>query len=129
MQRHNQKHLCSRELSESLAVQLERECGLGREQITCYTFGAPRIGNHAYRQYVAERVPDIWHVINDHDIVAKGIKFGYLYKRCGHRVVVRSSGRLAVRPSFFEFLLLQVRCSGAAALWLSGRRSEHLVCM
>lgn len=91
------------------AVQLERECGLRREQIVCYTFGAPRIGNHAYRQYAAERVPDIWHVINDHDIVAKGLKFGYLYKRCGHRVVVRGSGRLAVRPSFFEFLLLQVR--------------------
>jgi hypothetical protein len=51
----------------------------------------------------------MWHIVNDHDIVAKGLKFGFLYKRCGHRVVLRNSGRLAVRPSFFEFLLLQVR--------------------
>ena len=97
-----------------IAVQLERECGLRRGQIVCYTYGTPRCGNHAWRQYAAERVPELWHVINDHDIVAKGLKIGYMYKRCGHRVVVRGSGRLAVRPSFFEFLLLQVRCPAVA---------------
>ena len=97
-----------------LQSQLERESGLRQGQIVCYTYGAPRCGNHAWRQYVAERVPELWHVINDHDIVAKGLKFGFLYKRCGHRVVVRGSGRLAVRPSFFEFLLLQVRCPAVA---------------
>lgn len=48
-------------------------------------------------------------MINDQDVVAKSMKFGCMFKRCGQRVIVSDTGRLAVRPSFFEFLLLQVR--------------------
>lgn len=91
------------------AEDLARHCGLRGEQLACYTVGAPRVGNHAYRQYSNENVPATWHVINDQDIVTKALKFGFMYKRCGHRVIVTSGGRLAVRPSFFEFLVLQVR--------------------
>jgi hypothetical protein len=54
-------------------------------------------------------VPNTWHVINDQDVVAKSMKFGCLYKRCGQRVVVSRTGRLAVRPSFFEYHVLQAR--------------------
>ena len=53
-------------------------------------------------------MPNTWHIINDQDVISKSIKFGCLYKRCGHRVMLSQIGRLAVRPSFFEFHVLQV---------------------
>ena len=33
--------------------------------ISCYTFGAPRTGNHAFAYEYNELVPDTWGVIND----------------------------------------------------------------
>lgn len=89
-------------------MKLTEALGISKEQLVCYTYGAPRIGNHAYKQLSLERVPDMWHIVNDQDVVSKALKLGGLYKRCGHRVIISKSGRLVVRPSFFEFLLLQV---------------------
>ena len=31
----------------------------------CYTFGAPRLGNHAFARLYNTTVPNTWHVIND----------------------------------------------------------------
>ena len=31
----------------------------------CYTFGAPRLGNHAFAHLFNTTVPNTWHVIND----------------------------------------------------------------
>lgn len=36
--------------------------------VTCYTYGAPRTGNHAFANEMVERVPDTWAVINDQDL-------------------------------------------------------------
>ena len=33
--------------------------------ISCYTFGAPRTGNHAFAYEYNELVPDTWGIIND----------------------------------------------------------------
>ena len=33
--------------------------------ISCYTFGAPRTGNHAFAREYNEGVPDTWGIIND----------------------------------------------------------------
>ena len=33
--------------------------------ISCYTFGAPRTGNHAFAYDYNELVPDTWGIIND----------------------------------------------------------------
>ena len=33
--------------------------------VTCYTFGSPRAGNHAFAAEYNQLVPDTWHVIND----------------------------------------------------------------
>ena len=33
--------------------------------ISCYTFGAPRTGNHAFAREYNKAVPDTWGVIND----------------------------------------------------------------
>ena len=34
-------------------------------KITCYTFGCPRTGNHAFAKLFNGIVKDTWHVIND----------------------------------------------------------------
>lgn len=40
------------------------EAGL-QLHISCYTFGAPRTGNHAFAKDFASTVPDTWGLIND----------------------------------------------------------------
>jgi hypothetical protein len=34
-------------------------------QVSVYTFGAPRAGNHGFARLYERTVPDTWHVIND----------------------------------------------------------------
>lgn len=36
-----------------------------RAHLACYTFGAPRTGNHAFAWDYRDAVPDTWGVIND----------------------------------------------------------------
>ena len=33
--------------------------------VGCYTFGAPRMGNHAFANEYNKLVPHTWHIIND----------------------------------------------------------------
>ena len=33
--------------------------------LSVYTFGAPRVGNHAFAREFNERVPQLWNIIND----------------------------------------------------------------
>ena len=42
--------------------------------VQCYTFGAPRTGNHAFARLYNAAVPDTWHVINNNDVVTSGGK-------------------------------------------------------
>jgi len=58
--------------------------------ITCYTYGAPRVGNHAFSRLADARVPDIWAVVKLEDPVAR-IPKG-VYKRVGQRVVLVREG-------------------------------------
>ena len=50
-------------------------------QLYCYTFGAPRTGNHAFAAESTRLVPETWHVINDQDSVTRVGKFWFAYKR------------------------------------------------
>lgn len=34
-------------------------------RLGCYTFGAPRVGNHAFAREYNKLVPHTWHIIND----------------------------------------------------------------
>jgi len=81
-----------------------KSLGEAREQldVTLYTFGAPRTGNHAFARDIAAKVPNTWNVINDQDTVPRNGKFIALYKRPGQRVLINSDGDMIVRPSFIE---------------------------
>ena len=41
------------------------ESGQSDAQVVCYTFAAPRTGNHAFAREFNAVVPDTWSVIND----------------------------------------------------------------
>lgn len=38
--------------------------------VSCYIYGAPRTGNHAFANELVQQVPDTWAVINDQDLGA-----------------------------------------------------------
>lgn len=40
-------------------------CGKDDAEIMCYSFGAPRTGNHAFAKDYNSVVPDTWSIIND----------------------------------------------------------------
>ncbi|KAL6766611.1 hypothetical protein ACKKBG_A36690 [Auxenochlorella protothecoides x Auxenochlorella symbiontica] len=71
-------------------------------EVSCYTFGAPRTGNHAFAKLFASVVPDTWHIINSDDTVTRAGKFFFLYKRGGHRAMINPRGDLLVRPPYVE---------------------------
>jgi predicted lipase len=51
-------------LATLAAYDLQLEFGFG-SNLHCYTFGAPRTGNHAFAAESSHLVPETWHIIND----------------------------------------------------------------
>ena len=61
--------------------------------VKCYTFGAPRPGNHAFARMYDEAVPDTWHLVNNDDVITKAGKVsGGGAGRAGRRVGRRMGG-------------------------------------
>ena len=73
------------------ALDIVHACNLSATNVSCYTFGCPRVGNHAFADAYAAAVPDTWHVINGQDVVVHSMKFWGWYKRDGNRVRARRS--------------------------------------
>ncbi len=53
--------------------------------ISCYTFGAPRTGNHAFAHEYNEGVPDTWGIIND-----QVFRRARLLQHCEARVLMQA---------------------------------------
>ncbi|KFM23579.1 hypothetical protein F751_2838 [Auxenochlorella protothecoides] len=92
-----------------------------------YTYGCPRIGNHAFAKHYADVVPDSWDVVHTNDAVARNGKFIRLYKRAGKRVIVSPAGDLIVRPSLAEATVLRGHSSIQAHLLRTYARSMAAV--
>ncbi|KAL0042227.1 hypothetical protein WJX77_006708 [Trebouxia sp. C0004] len=71
-------------------------------EVVCYTFAAPRTGNHAFAREYNAMVPDTWSLINDQDVVTREGKMLFLYKRPGQRVILNAAGHMMVRPTHME---------------------------
>ncbi len=53
-------------LATLAALDARRACpDATKLDISCYTFGAPRTGNHAFAREYNKAVPDTWGIIND----------------------------------------------------------------
>ncbi|DBB14802.1 TPA: hypothetical protein ACH3X3_004411 [Trebouxia sp. C0006] len=79
----------------------------GEVKLLCYSFGAPRTGSHAFANDYNKVVPDTWSIINNQDVVTRGGKLFYLYKRPGKRVIVNDFGHMMVCPTLIEATLQQ----------------------
>lgn len=97
-----------------------------RMDITCYTFGAPRTGNHAFARDFNEKVPNTWNIINDQDTVPRTGKFLIMYKRPGQRVLINSSGDMVVRPSFIEASMMRNKTSSVPQHLLASYQRAHV---
>ncbi|KAK9902208.1 hypothetical protein WJX75_007799 [Coccomyxa subellipsoidea] len=109
-------------LARLAAHDIARECqDCGKTvRVGCYTYGSPRVGNHAFAREFDKVVPHCWHIINNQDAVARSPKFLGLYKRAGHVVIINKSGDMIVRPSFIENSVLQVPFGGSVGDHLLG---------
>ena len=94
-------------------------CRSGRSRtISLTTFACPRTGNQFFRAELARRVPDLWRIFNQHDIVAMWPEW---YAHAGNGVLITKAGSLkmldAQRVSFHGALLQQAQQRGHAAGW------------
>jgi len=86
MQRPVQVYVSGHSLGGALAVLCAYDiatrgpCAEFDLDVRCYTFGAPRVGNHAWAREYNAKVPDTWQIINSDDAVTRAGKFGFLYK-------------------------------------------------
>eukprot|EP00963_Diacronema_lutheri_P004856 scaffold360_cov374-Pavlova_lutheri.AAC.73 len=89
------------------AYEVARGCKsfLSTNQIMCYTFGAPRVGNKYAAREFERLVPDLWNVVNNVDVVVFSGKLFALYSHPGLRVLIDSKGDILVRPSVLEVAL------------------------
>ena len=52
-------------LATLAALAISRACPEPMVDLSCYVFGAPRTGNHAFAREYNAAVPDTWSIIND----------------------------------------------------------------
>ena len=59
-------------LATLAAYDIRKACpSLAPLDVRCYTFGAPRTGNHAFAWDYNATVPDTWGIVNDQDAVVR----------------------------------------------------------
>lgn len=94
-------------LATLCAYEVARGCHelLASDQIMCYTFGAPRVGNKYLAKELERAVPNLWNVVNNVDMIYFTGKLFGLYKHPGLRVMLDSKGDILVRPSDLEVSL------------------------
>nr|ADF43143.1 LPS1p [Chlamydomonas reinhardtii] len=90
--------------------------------ISCYTYGAPRVGNHAFAAMYDKVVYETWNVVNCNDMVPLTPKCvgWFVYKHPGHKVIVKRRGDLIVRPTFMENAVARLPCSRSVRHHLLG---------
>ena len=65
-------------LASLAAFDIQRHCPcLGNLDVSCYTFGATRVGNHAFARQYDATVPDTWNIINN-QVVLNILPAGHL---------------------------------------------------
>ena len=69
-------------------------------EVLCYTFGAPRTGNHAFATDYNHVVPDTWSIINDQACLTKDCMLLRNARCSGATVTALPVNFLAVFPTF-----------------------------
>ena len=98
--------------------------------IAVYTYGQPRVGNHAFSRLYKQRVPHTFRVVNEGDALTalpNTVMLGGQYKHAGLEVILDEgcTGNIIVGPTVVEtmFRFSKVRTS-VAAHFLDGYRNN-----
>jgi hypothetical protein len=98
--------------------------------IAVYTYGQPRVGNHAFSRLYKQRVPHTFRVVNEGDALTtlpNTVMLGGQYKHAGLEVILDEgcTGNIIVGPTVVEtmFRFSKVRTS-VAAHFLDGYRQN-----
>jgi len=94
-------------LATLCSYEIARGCGsmLSPDQIICYTYGSPCVGNYYLAREIEAEVPALWNVVNGVDMIALSGKFFGLYTHPGLNVMIDRKGDILVRPLFLEATL------------------------
>ncbi|GIL75751.1 hypothetical protein Vretimale_15289 [Volvox reticuliferus] len=97
--------------------------------LMCYTYGAPRVGDHAFASLYNKEVAETWHIINGNDVVPLTPKYvgWFVYKQPGHKVILKRRGDIIVRPTFTENTVIRLPCSRSLRHHLLGSHIRSMM--
>ncbi|KAK1863843.1 hypothetical protein I4F81_006397 [Pyropia yezoensis] len=87
-------------LATLCSYDLARRVAAPAAEISVVTFGAPRVGNAAFRAVYNDLIPRHWRVVLASDVVTKLPKLGYLH--VGNQALLTNEAQLFIDPSFVE---------------------------
>ncbi|KAA8493425.1 Lipase [Porphyridium purpureum] len=73
--------------------------GVPTEQLVCYTFGQPRVGNEAFRREFDARVKDMFRIVNNYDVVPHLPAYATGFRHVGHELWFSSKLTAAQRKA------------------------------
>jgi len=71
-------------------------------QISCYTFGSPRVGGPSFAYAFKQVVPDAQRVVCDGDVITSGPPVYWGYYHVHHENIIDFTGTIRVEPSLME---------------------------
>jgi len=71
-------------------------------QISCYTFGSPRVGGPSFAHAFKQVVPDAQRVVCDGDVITSGPPVYWGYYHVHHENIIDFTGTIRVEPSLIE---------------------------
>ena len=140
------RHSLGGALALLAAYDIARQLPSHAIELSCYTFGAPRVGNRAWTTLHDAAVHDTWHIINRDDAIpsrgrvraadrpgAGGLRAPAcsdhlpstvvlppqvlgLYKRGGQRVQINRRGDMLVRPTYSEGVVRHLAAGVSASI-------------
>jgi len=66
-----------------------------------FTFGSPKVGNHAFAKVFNEKVPCCWRVVLAKDPITR-LPPGFSFAHVGNSALITEEGHLFMDPTFFE---------------------------
>mmetsp|Transcript_10598 Transcript_10598/g.27803 ORF Transcript_10598/g.27803 Transcript_10598/m.27803 type:complete len:770 (-) Transcript_10598:33-2342(-) len=87
-------------LSTLSSYSIRQKLRLSEDNIACYTFGSPMVGNHAFTRKYDSKVPRHWRVVLEGDAVTK-LPVGP-FDHVGFKALLTDEGMLFIDPSLME---------------------------
>jgi len=77
-------------------------------EVSCITFGSPRLGNRRWAKLFRNHVPRTLRFVFDRDLVTSQ-PHGFSFQHVGHEAIIDSKGNCITNPSFVEQTFFEAR--------------------